>query len=185
MTKIVLVFGLISGFILSALVTVIIVLCLNGKVDLANGEVLGYTTMVLGFIMVFFGIRSYRDNVSRGTITFLKALQVGLLISLITCVFYVVSWEIVYYNFIPDFADRYAARMIEEAQAHGATAQAMAAKQQEMAEFKRYYANPVINVAMTFMEIFPVGLLMTVVSALILRKKQRGPTTGAVSEALS
>jgi hypothetical protein len=182
MTKIVLVFGLISGFILAGLVTVIMVLCLNGKVDLDHGEVLGYTTMVLGFIMVFFGIRSYRENVNRGTITFLKALQVGLLISLITCAFYVASWEIVYHAFIPDFADRYAARVIEEARAHGATAQAIAAKQQEMAEFKQYYANPLINVGMTFMEIFPVGLLMTVVSAAILRKK---PRAGQLTEALS
>ena len=177
MTKTVLTFGLISGTVLAIFTAALLPFCIQGHVDLGKSEVLGYTTMVLGFIMVFFGIRSYRDNVSRGTITFLKALQVGLLISLITCVFYVVSWEIVYYNFIPDFADRYAARMIEEAQAHGATAQAMAAKQQEMAEFKRYYANPVINVAMTFMEIFPVGFLVSLVSALLLRNPRVLPAT--------
>src|SRR5687767_16012022 len=85
-------------------------LCMNGTIDLRYSEIIGYSTMVLSFIMVFIGIRTYRENAG-GMITFGKAFKVGILITLIACAVYVVAWEIVYYNFIPDFADRYAAQI--------------------------------------------------------------------------
>src|SRR5262245_40457122 len=109
MKKTVLTFGLISGAILSTISSIMMPLCLNGTIPSANMELIGYATMVLAFVAVFFGIRSYRERQNGGTITFGRAFKVGILITLITCVIYVAAWEIVYWGFIPDFGDKFAA----------------------------------------------------------------------------
>jgi hypothetical protein len=180
MKKIVLTFGLISGAILAAMTAIMLPLSMSGRIDFDQSEIVGYTAMVLSFLLVFFGIRSYRENVGGGTITFGKAFQVGILITLVSCAVYVISWEIVYFNFVPDFADKYAAFTIEKLRQDGATAAAIAAAEKKMADFKELYANPLINVGITFLEVFPVGLIVTLVSAAILRRK---PTPDAPSRA--
>lgn len=170
MKKIVLTFGLISGVLLSAMSAITVPLCLSGKIDMSHSMVLGYTIMVLAFLLVFFGIRSYREN-NGGTITFGKAFQVGILITLITCAFYVAAWEIVYYNFIPNFEERYATKTIEQMQKSGASDAEILKTTQDMETFKRLYKNPFFNVGMTFIEVFPVGLIMTLLSAAFLRRR--------------
>jgi Protein of unknown function (DUF4199) len=169
MKKTVLTFGLIAGAIMA--VMMFATLPFVDRIGFDKGYVIGYTTMVVSFLMVFFGIRSYRDNVRDGKISFGKAFAVGILITVIACICYVVTWEIVYFNFLPDFIDKFAAHAIEKVRASGASQQAIDAQIQEMKEFKEWYANPLINVAFTFIEPFPVGLILTTISALILRKK--------------
>jgi hypothetical protein len=173
MKRIVLTFGLISGAILATMTAVMIPLCMSGVVDFDQSEIVGYTSMVLSFLLVFFGIRSYRQNVGGGAITFAKAFKVGILITLVACAVYVISWEIVYFNFVPDFADKYAAHTINRMRAKGATTAAIEATRQEMVRFKELYANPIINIGITFLEVFPVGLVVTLVSAGILGRKAR------------
>lgn len=181
MKKIVLRFGLASGIILAAASAVLIPLCMNGTIQFENSETLGYASMVLSFLMVFFGIRSYRENVAGGAITFGKAFQVGILITLVTCAIYVITWEITYFNFVPDFLDKYAAVSLEKMQAKGESAEAIQKATQRMATMAKYYDNVFFNSAITFMEIFPVGLIVTLVSAAILRRK---PVAGAPREPL-
>ena len=170
MKKIVLTFGLISGAILMLMMFASIPLMKSGS--FSKLEILGYSTMVASFLMVFFGIRSYRENIGGGTITFGKALQVGLLITLISCVCYVIAWQIVYHNFTPDFVERYGNYMIEKARAGGASPEELAAQRDQIKTFKEWYANPLINVAFTLLEPLPVGLPMTLISAAILRRKE-------------
>jgi len=110
--------------------------------------------------------------VGGGTITFGRAFAVGILIAVISSVCYVLAWLILSHYFMPDFVDKYAAQAIEQLRASGASAQAIQAKQQEMQQFKQLYSNPLFKVAMTFIEPFPVGLLITLISAAILRKKK-------------
>src|SRR6185295_7723881 len=100
MKKIVLTFGLISGAILSAMMVGTIPFI--DKIGMDYGMVIGYTTMVLAFLLVFFGIRSYRETIGDGRISFGKALGVGLLIMVIASICYVITWEIVYFNILPD-----------------------------------------------------------------------------------
>lgn len=168
MKKTILTFGLISGTI-STLMMAATVPFLH-KLGNAN-YVIGYTAIVLSFLLVFFGVRSYRDNVGNGQITFGKAFTIGICITLISCVFYVVTWEIIYFNFMPDFMDKYAAQVIEKVKASGASAAAIDAKVQEMQKMKVMYKNPLFVAAMTFLEPFPVGLLITLISAAVLRRK--------------
>ena len=175
MKKTVLTFGLIGGAVMA--VMMFATLPFVDRIGFDKGFIIGYTTMILAFMMVFFGIRSYRENIGQGHISFGRGFAVGILITLIACVCYVVAWEILYFNFMPDFLDKYSAYVIEKARASGASQQAIGAQVQQMKSFKAMYANPLINAAMTFTEPFPVGLLVTLISAAILRKKMKHEAT--------
>jgi hypothetical protein len=182
MKKTIFKFGLISGALSAGMMcaTVPFVHRLNGSA----GYVLGYTTIVLSFLLVFFGIRSYRENVGGGTISFGRGFAIGISITLISCVFYVVTWEIVYFFFMPGFMDHYGDHAIEAMKASGASAAAVQAKVAEMKHLREMYKNPLINAAMTFIEPFPVGLLITLLSAVVLRKKKAdGGVEGALPAA--
>jgi hypothetical protein len=171
MKKTVLTFGLISGAMLSLMLVATIPFV--DKIGFDRGMVLGYTTMVLAFLLVFFGIRSYRETVGEGRITFARALGVGLLIMVVCCLCYVITWEIVYFNFLPDFGEKYTAYMLEKARSSGASAEEIARQVDEMNKFKSLYKNVFFNAAVTFLEPLPVGLPMTLISAAILRKRRR------------
>jgi hypothetical protein len=180
MKKTILVFGLISG-VLSSLMMVATVPFID-KIGFDKGYYVGYTAIVLSFLLVFFGIRSYRDNVGNGQITFTKGFTVGICITLISCVFYVVTWEILYFTVLHSFMDhmnKYADYVVEKLRASGASAAAIQAKIQEMKKFQELYENPLFNAAMTFIEPFPVGLVITLISAAILRKKAQSHPTQA------
>ena len=179
MRRIVLTFGLISGAIMSAMMGV--TMSLVDRIGFDKGEIVGYTTMVVAFLMVFFGVKSYRDNVAGGSVTFGQAFKVGLLITLIASVCYVATWELIYYNVWPDFGDKYAAHMIAQAQASGAGPAELAQMQQKMAEFKVMYKNPLYNAGMTFLEPLPVGLIFTLVTAGILRRRKGQGAPAAVT----
>ena len=134
MKKTVLTFGLISGA-LSSLMMVATVPFAH-RIGFNKALIVGYTTIVLSFLLVFFGIRSYRDNASNGQITFTKAFAVGISITLISCIFYVVTWEILYFNFMHDFMDNYGAHTIEKLKASGASPAAIQVQVQQLKKFK-------------------------------------------------
>ncbi|HUB51592.1 MAG TPA: DUF4199 domain-containing protein [Terracidiphilus sp.] len=171
MKKTVLTFGLISGVMISVLMDSSLVLA--NKIGTAhNSMIVGYTIMVASFLLVYFGIRSYRDNNLDGQISFGRAFACGILISLITVVCYVASWEVLYFNFMPHFMDGYYAAQIHKVQSSGLDSAKIAAKVAEIQHSQQQYQNPLINIALTFIEPFPVGLLMTLVSAAMLRRKK-------------
>lgn len=169
MKKIVLTFGLISGAFCSLMMAATVPFA--DQIGFDKAQVVGYTIIVLSFLLVFFGIRSYRDNVGNGQITFTKAFAVGISITLITCLCYVVTWEILYFNFLHGFMDKYAAYIVAKAKASGASAAAVQAQLQQLKKYKELYENPLFNAALTFIEPFPIGLVVTLISAVVLRKK--------------
>ncbi len=171
MRKTVLTFGLISGAILSLMMAATVPFI--DRIGMDKGMIIGYTTMLLSFLLVFFGIRSYRENVGGGQISFGRAFAVGILIMLISCLCYVITWEILYFNFLPDFAERYTNYTIEQLRASGASQAVIDAKAEEMRNFSVLYQNPLFNAAITFLEPLPIGLPITLISALILRRKNR------------
>lgn len=171
MKKTVLVFGTIAGVILLAYLAILMPLCLNGTIGFEGTQVIGYSAMVSSFLLVFFGIRSYRDRVAGGTISFGKAFKVGILITLVACAFYVGTWLVYFYAFAPDFFEVYTRYTLEKMEAQGASAAEIEATRAKMTGFAPLYRNPFINAAVTFLEPFPVGLVVTLVSAAILRRK--------------
>jgi hypothetical protein len=171
MRKIVLTYGLIAGAILS--VMMLLTLPFMEQIGFSRGEVIGYTTMVLAFLMIYFGVRSYRDQVAGGSITFGRACKVGGLIVLVAATCYMATWQLVYYKLAPNFFAQYSAYTLEQAKAEGATDAEVAAKRAEMEEFRTLYQNPLVNIGFTFLEPLPVGLLHTLISAGLLSRKRR------------
>jgi len=175
MKKTVLTFGLIGGAVIAVLT--LVTLPFAHKIGFDKSLVIGYTVMVLSFLMVFFGIRSYRDNIGGGIISFGRAFAIGALIVLITSVCYVVNWEIMYFKFMPNFVSDYSNYMVEKMKATGATQPAIDAKLQEMKQLKQILDNPFKNAAFSFIEPLPVGLIITLISSLILKKRGKSPSS--------
>ena len=173
MKKTVLTFGLISGLMISVLMGGSLLLA--NKIGSGHSMVLGYTMMVASFLLVYFGIRSYRDNNLAGQISFGRAFACGILIAFITCICYVAMWEILYFNFMPHFMDSYWAAQIQRVQSSGLDPATIATQVAAIRHSAELYQNPLVNMAYTFIEPLPVGLLMTLISAAILRRKARVP----------
>jgi len=173
MKKTVLTFGLISGTIFAAMM--LLTVPFADKIGFDKGEILGYTTIVLSALLIFFGIRSYRESTGGGRMTFGRGFAVGILITLISSACYVGTWEFIYFKLMPGFAEKYSAHMVEQAKASGESQQKIDERMKKAKEFKVMYNKPIINIAMTFMEVFPIGLVVTLASAGILRKKGAVP----------
>lgn len=178
MKKTVLTFGLISGAVSSAMMLLNVPLA--DRIGFDNAELVGYTTIVLSFLLVFFGVRSYRDNVAGGHLTFGRALGVGLLITLVSCACYVATWQLVYYRLAPGFSDRYAAHYLERQRASGATPEELDATARQIEDYKALLENPVVNAAITFLEPFPIGLAVSLITAGVLRRRT-GPAAAAAA----
>ena len=170
MKKTVLTFGLIAGAILS--VMMLITLPFHDTLGFDRAEVVGYTTMVLAFLLIFFGVRSYRDNVAGGTVRFGRALAVGVLIGLVASACYVATWEVVYFTFEPDYVEKYQAHVLEEARRDGESEARIAQRRADMEKFAELYQNPAINAAMTILEPLPVAVIMALVSAGVLSRRR-------------
>ena len=171
MRRIILTFGLIAGGILSVLM--LLTIPFLEQIGFDRGMVVGYTTMVIAFLMVYYGVRSFRDNVAGGTITFGRAFRVGLGITVVASACYVATWQVVYHKIAPDFMDKYAAYSIEKARAAGASEAELATTRQKFEEYAAMYQNPLVNMGITFLEPLPVGLLFTLISAGMLSRRRR------------
>ena len=146
----------------------------DGTIDFENGEVIGYSTMVIALSMVFFGIKSYRDNYQNGAITFTKGLQVGIMITLIASLMYAFSWELYYQNQPedqPSFMESYVEFSINKMKTDGASEAEVNQAIQEMNNMAEMYENPFVRFGFTLAEILPVGIIITLLSAALLRKE--------------
>lgn len=171
MKRIVLTFGLISGAISAGLMWLLIAVQNNGLVEIEHGMTLGYATMIIALSMIFFGVKSYRDN-NGGHISFWKGLQIGILISLISAVIYAGSWELYYRGSGQEFLQKYTAHYIDGMRKDGKSDAEIEKAQTEMAQFQEMYKSFFVRFGVTMMEILPVGIVVTLISAALLRKRE-------------
>jgi Protein of unknown function (DUF4199) len=173
MKKNISIYGLIAGIVVSVLMlfTVNYISHCEGNVDYNTSMLIGYASMLIAFSLVFVGIRNYRDKYNGGVISFGKAFKIGLLIVLISSSVYVVAWLIDYFYFIPDFMEKYSAHMLDELKSSGASQIEIDKQTQEIASFGKMYKNPFFNAMMTYAEILPPGLIVTLISCVILKRK--------------
>ena len=172
MKKIVIVCGLIGGLIVTAPMMLFTDACYKSG-NFEGSMLLGYASMLLAFSLVFVGIRNYRNKYNNGVISFGKAFKTGLFIVLIASTIYVIVWMVDYHLFMPDFAEKYGAHMVDKLKTSGASQLEIDREAKEMASFAKMYKNPLIVTLFTYAEILPVGLLVTLVSALILKRKPK------------
>ena len=169
MKRTILTWGLIAGVV--SISMMLATMPFVDRIGFEYGMVLGYTALVLSALTIYPGVRSYRDNVAGGRMTFGRGFLVGLGIALVAAVCYGVIWAVVYVNFMPDFCDKYTAYMIDNVRSSGGSAEKIAEATAQGAQMKRLMENPLTNAAMAFLEPFPIGLLASLISAGILRKK--------------
>lgn len=167
MSRIILVYGVIVGAIVIGLA--ILSLALAGT----HPAWLGFLVMIVAFSAIFFAVKQYRDQSLGGVIRFGTAALLGIGIAAVASFIYVAVWEIYLYASDYAFADVYAEHMIDEKRAAGASASELAALDREMDEFRTLYANPLMRIPITFVEIFPVGLLIALIAAGVLRTRRR------------
>jgi len=171
MQKTILRYGLISGIV--AMTLMMITMSFHDKIPLSMGLLIGYIGITLSFIVIYPAMVSYRDKVGNGTITFGRSIAIGLLISLVSGFCYVIAWAIIYKTMMPDFMDKYAATSIEAMKKAGKSAAEINKAMQSMEIMKEDYKNPVWFTLYTLMEPLPVGIIITFISALIIRAKSK------------
>jgi hypothetical protein len=170
MKKTVLVFGSISGLIIISMGLYACHQCYSNP-DFKSNDVIGYAGMIAAFAFIFIGIRNYRDKYNGGIITFGKAFKTGFYISLVASTIYVGVWLVDYYLFIPDFLDKYIPHVLKEAKADGATQAELNEKAAELASFKERYKNPLFVIVISYVEVLPLGTVISLISAFFLKKR--------------
>jgi len=170
MKKTILTFGPISAAMMAAMYVVFCLARDSGNILLS--QILTYTGAVLLFVMLFFGIKYYRDHAQSGFITFGKAFQVGIYISLVTSVCSALIWMILYEPVFKDFMDHHTAALIEKLNTSGAPVAEIASKKEEILSHDALYDNPIYRAGIIFIQGFPVEAIMTVIAAFVLKKKQ-------------
>lgn len=171
MLRTILKYGVIAGLVVGGF-QVVTFTAFSGMPPLKYGLLIGYTTMLIALSAVFVGIKRHRDVDRGGVIGFWPAFGVGLGVSFVAGIFYVIAWEAVQAMTQMDFASSYAQAILESETAKGASAEALAKLSADMETFKVQYANPLFRLPMTFAEIFPVGVLVSLVSAGLLRNSR-------------
>ena len=165
------IYGAIAGLIVGVTLSSVTVGMKNHQA-LSYGMLIGYLTMLIGLSAVFVALKRHRDIDLGGVIRFWPAFGLGLGISVVASVIYVVSWETTIAITHMDFGTSYANLLIEQQKAKGVTGEALAKFTADMEQFKIQYANPFYRLPMTFAEIFPVGVLVSLVSAGLLRNRR-------------
>lgn len=175
--KTILTYGIVAGLIAGVSLTGI-TLAMDGEQMMNWGLLVGYATMLVALTTIFVAVKQRRDTVCGGVIRFWPAFAMGLGITVVAGILYVASWEIGQALDGGDFASTYANAMIAQERAAGASSEALSRLAAEMEAFRRDYANPLFRLPMTFAEIFPVGVLVSLVSAALLRNPRFMPARG-------
>lgn len=165
MKKILIRYGAISAILISGLMMLSVAFA-------AESYIVGYTGMIISFMVIFFAVRAYYNDNPEIKITFLKSLSIGLLITLIASVVYVIVWLILYNTVFTDFWDKYGVHELDKLRKSGASSATILKQAETIKEYKEMYKNPLINAAFTFIEPLPVGILISLISAAVIRKRK-------------
>jgi hypothetical protein len=171
MGPIILTFGLIAGVILSLMMAV--TMPFLDDIGFDKGEIVGYTSMVAAFLLIYFGIRQYRDKVAGGQVTFGRAFVVGISIGAIAALCYDITWQVMYPRIGDDFTAKYTEHQLHKARAEGKTQAQIDAQAAELKRNFEMYQNPFFRFGITFLEPMPVALIVSLVSAGVLSRRRR------------
>ncbi len=172
----ILVYGTIAGAIVISFISTTIALDLPSH---ATSMWVGYLVMLAGMTLILVGTRRYRDIECGGVISFGRAFRFGLAIAAVAALIYTIGWELYLATSSQDFMAELTRTTIEGMRAEGASESAITARQADMQSLAERYKNPLFRLPITFIEIFPVGLLVALVSAALLRNPRLLPARSA------
>jgi hypothetical protein len=178
MNKHIIIFGSIAGVVVS----VMLALSYNGSnTNFEYSEIIGYATMVIAFSTIFIAVKNQRDKIGNGTITFGNALKVGLGVTLVASALYILSWMVISETIAKDFMSDYYQRSVEQLKASNLAEEELRARIADMEAFQEMYKNPVVKIGITFLEIFPVGLIVSLIAAFLLKRSKEPEVSGPTS----
>lgn len=178
MLRTILAYGVVAGLIVGVPLSAMTIMDV-GHTPSGLGMVIGYLMMLVALSTVFVAVKRRRDVVGGGVIRFWPAFGVGLGISLVASLIYVLAWEAAQAIGHADFGRVYAQAMVEHQAAKGVTGGALAKVTAEAERFRVQYADPLYRLPMTFVEIFPVGVLVSLFTAAVLRNSRFMPARRA------
>jgi hypothetical protein len=155
----------IFGGIIAAIVMTSMVFYMKNNPGQEPNSIIGFACMLLAFVFIIIGIKQER-TANNGTITFGRAFLTGLAISFVISTIYVLVWLVIYYNFFPDFMEKYSEMVLKNT-----PSEELATKTVEINQMKEWYKNPLMIILLTYIEIFPLGILVSLIAALFLKKK--------------
>jgi hypothetical protein len=168
MKRIIWIYGLVIGAIISTHTIIMMNMVVNNK-GMKGNDLVGYAALIAMFSIIYFGIRKYREVYGNGFISFGKAFRIGAAIALIGSSMYVLFGLGYYYLFLPESLDAYIQRVLDNC----TSPEELAIKTKQMAEFKEMYKNPLFAILVSYMEVLPLGLVVAALSALLLKKNER------------
>lgn len=171
MKKILITYSTITSVIMITLMMITTIF--SSQIGYDNSEILGYTFLILSFLVIYFAIVSFYKNNPGAKVRFMKSLTIGLLITLFTSVAYVIAWLIIYYTVFPDFWIKYSDHVVAKLRATGASAAEISKKMAMFKEYDEMSKNPFINAAMTFIEPLPVGILISLISSVVVQVRRK------------
>jgi small-conductance mechanosensitive channel len=161
-----LIYGSISGAITVLVIASSLVFNLPNH---AHSEIFGYLVMLAALSLIFVGVKRYRDVECGGVIRFVRAFLLGLGIAVVAGVIYTFGWELYLGLSGRDFIAEYSASVLKHMRESGAAQAAIDAQAAQLRALAASYRSPLFRLPMTFIEIFPVGLVVALISAAILR----------------
>lgn len=180
MKKTILVFGLLAGAVVSGLMGLTMLLAKGNPSHFEWGMVVGYASMLLAFTLIFFALRSYRERHRAGRLTFGEGFRIGLGIAVIASLAYTLTWAVLYKTAFPEYPREYTKYLIDKMRAEGKPAAEISAAQADLDRMFADYDTWPVLLGYTFLEIFPVGLVVALVCALVLKRKVAPVEVGAV-----
>lgn len=168
MKKIILRYGLYCG------ITICVLFLLSWYVmdDLSfvSQEVLGYASMIIALLFVFFGIKHFRDIENQGKVAFKQALTIGVLISLITAIVFGIL-DVIYTEILnPAFMEDYYTASVEQMR-QTLPPEEFKTKLAELESQKHLFSNPLFSFGLMAMTVFVIGFIISLISSLILQRK--------------
>lgn len=164
-------YGFIGGVIVSIVMSINMFNVDLEAIESGMAEYLGFAGIILSLTAIFFGIRKIRDVDNNGSISFGKAFLAGLYMALIASTLYVITWMFISELFMPEFADQYFNLEVEKIRESGLSEAEIEKQVKSMKDYMSMYENPTGKFFLTYIEIFPIGLLIALISAAILKKK--------------
>lgn len=155
----------ILGGVTASILLALLVFYMKGNPGAEPNAIIGFIGMLLAFVFLILGIKKQRE-INNGIITFKQAFFTGLAISFVISTIYVVVWLIIYYNFFPDFMEKYNDMVLKNAKP-----EELAAKTIEIKQMEEWYKSPVMVILLTYMEIFPIGIIISLIAGFVLKKK--------------
>lgn len=173
MKRVVITCGLIAGGIVTIMMVIGTSLCAKNPQASQTSMIIGFASMLLAFSLIFVGVKMFRDKYNEGAVTFVQAFLIGLYISLIASTMYVATWAVEYNYVFPDFMEQYAANAIGHAKTSGMSPAKIEATVKEMKRYREMYKNPLLFTLITYWEILPLGIIVSLICALVLKRKNR------------